>query len=198
MVERLLGRDGGEVLGGVAAERAARGGDHQRLDRSVGLRSPRHCQSAGMLAVDRQEAALGTVAGRQHQRAAGDQALLVGQGEVGAGLERRQGRRQPGDADDRVQHGVGAGVAYQPQRPTRPSSTCAAEDRPAAAAAAGSASAIVDTPWALGGGDQRLGVGGAASAQTDRSGWSRTISSAWTPIEPVAPRMATDLILRSV
>ena len=57
-----------------------------------------------------------------HQLAAGDQALLVGEGQVAAGVERRHRGLEPGGAHDRVQHdvGVGARAPARPRRPARP------------------------------------------------------------------------------
>ena len=48
-------------------------------------------------------------------------------------------------------------------------------------------------------GDQRARRwSGRPGRRRDSSGWPRTISSAWTPIEPVAPSTATDFTPRSV
>ena len=79
--------------------------------------------------------------------------------------------------------------------PASPSSTAPSKIVRARAAAAGSTSAIRSTPWAVADATSASALECAASAQADSSGWSRTISSAWTPIEPVAPRTATDFTL---
>ena len=68
----------------------------------------RHWAMRRVLAVDRQDAAIGPASGLGHQVAAGDEALLVGKGKVGTGGQRRQRGVEPGRADDRVQHHVGA------------------------------------------------------------------------------------------
>jgi hypothetical protein len=158
MGERLLGRDGGQVGGGEAAKRAARGGDHQRLDglrRGVAEALPER----RMLAVDRHDRAVRSLRRGRHQRPAGDQALLVRQGQVGAGLERRQGRSEPGRTDDRVQHRVGAGVAHQLHHAGLALQHRSAEDR--AGAGRGGRVDQRDPIHAVGGRrrDQRLGVG---------------------------------------
>ena len=112
-----------------------------------------------MLAVDRQDRAVRALGRGRHQRPAGDQALLVGQGQVGAGLERRQGRGQPGRADDRVQHRVGAGVAHQLHHAGLALQHRTVEDR--AGAGGGGRVDQRDPIDAVGGRrrDQRLGVG---------------------------------------
>ena len=66
-----------------------------------------------MLAVDGNDLAAAPVAHRRDHRAAGDEALLVGQREALAVLERRQRGRQAGEADDRVEHDVDVGMRGQ-------------------------------------------------------------------------------------
>ena len=64
----------------------------------------------GVLGVDRHDLAAARGARLGDDRTAGDQALLVGEREPLAGFERGDGRRQPGEADDRVEHDVGVGM----------------------------------------------------------------------------------------
>ena len=66
-----------------------------------------------MLAVDREQPAARTVAGSEHQVSPRNEALLVGQRDVGAVLERGQGRLESGGAHHPVQDDVGAALANQ-------------------------------------------------------------------------------------
>ena len=66
MVERLLGRDIGELVGGQMTQRAARGGEEDAAD-FVTLLAPETLPDGGVLRVDRSElpaAAVDGVAGR--------------------------------------------------------------------------------------------------------------------------------------
>ena len=57
-----------------------------------------------VLAVHRQDGRARTTGQLKHERPPGDHALLVGQRQRGAGLERRDGGAQPGRADNGVEH----------------------------------------------------------------------------------------------
>jgi hypothetical protein len=64
----------------------------------------------GVLAVDGHDLAATLRSDRGDDGAAGDEALLVGQREALAVLERRERGREPGEADDRVQHDIDVGM----------------------------------------------------------------------------------------
>ena len=88
--ERVGRADVAQVVGGAPAERAAGRGQHQR-DASR-RRGRRQCTAAAPSARSRRAAARRPERARlgQHERPAGDQALLVGERQVGAGAQRRQ------------------------------------------------------------------------------------------------------------
>ncbi len=109
----LLGGDVLELGGRPAAKRPAGRGEHQLGD-LFGAAAAQTLRQCGMFGVDRHD--LAGLRGGQHQRAAGDQRLLIGQRQPGAGGERGQGRLQTERADQRVQHDVGLGVLDQPGR----------------------------------------------------------------------------------
>ena len=70
-----------------------------------------------MLAVDRQDPPAPALERCERQIAGRDEALLVGEREVDARLERGQRRREPGEADDSVQDDVGrAGLDERVER----------------------------------------------------------------------------------
>ena len=64
-----------------------------------------------MLAVDGHDGSVVTRRSLEDERAAGDHALLVGEREGGAGLERRHGGTQAGGPDDGVEDGEGGAQA---------------------------------------------------------------------------------------
>ena len=66
-----------------------------------------------VLAVDRDQRASAPLLRRERELAGGDEALLVRERERDAALERPHRRREPGEADDRVQHEVGLGALEQ-------------------------------------------------------------------------------------
>ena len=68
----------------------------------------------GVLGVDRDQRRAAPARRVEHERAAGDEALLVRERDVDAGLERGERRVQPGDADARVQHEVGRDLGCEP------------------------------------------------------------------------------------
>ena len=112
MLQRALARDARELGCGEAAKRAARRGDDDPLHRSVG----RPLQALGesrMLAVNGQQLPACAITRLEHQRAARDEALLVGQGHVRAALERCEGGCEPGRPHHGVQHHVGTAAAHQ-------------------------------------------------------------------------------------
>ena len=80
----------------------------------------------------------------------GDEALLVGERDVDARLERRQRRVEPGRADDGVEHDVRPALGRQLRDARRARQHAPGEAAARRSAAAGSASAIVRTPEALG------------------------------------------------
>ena len=75
----------------AAAERAA-GGGQDELSMAPGVLAAVQLEQRAVLGVDRQEPRAGRLGERQHERAAGDQRFLVGQGEVDALAERRERR----------------------------------------------------------------------------------------------------------
>ncbi|CVN77104.1 Uncharacterised protein [Streptococcus pneumoniae] len=104
--EGLGGRDG--VQGGAvqAAERPARGREHEAAD--LVRRAPaQRLRERGVLGVHRHE--LARAGGRLHEGPADDERLLVGQGQAVAGVQRGEGGPQADRARDPVEHGVGAG-----------------------------------------------------------------------------------------
>ena len=103
----------GERLGRAAAERPARCGDHEAGDGARGGAGQALGESR-VLAVDREHATAARVERVHHERAAGDQALLVRERQVGAGGEGRERRAQPRGAHDRVQDDVGTALGNQP------------------------------------------------------------------------------------
>jgi len=130
--ERVLRRHVLELVAGAAAEGTARAGEDERVDllRRSGFEA---LEGGGVLAVDRQEQASAPLPRRQGELAGGDQTLLVGERERDAALERPQRRRQPSEADDRVQHDVGLGALEQLRRvAAHLRQRCEAVDRPAA------------------------------------------------------------------
>ena len=111
-----------------APERAARRGQHQRLERLRGSALQALLQRR-VLAVDRQQQTAAAAHGGGHQLAARHQALLVGEGQVAAGVERRHRGLEPGGADDRVQHDVGSERAHQLHHAVLPAQHPAVEFR---------------------------------------------------------------------
>ena len=180
-----------------AAERPAARGHDQRLDR-LGLLARQQLVQRRVLGVDRQQLRAAARERLAHERAAGDEALLVGERDVDAGLQRRQRRLEPGRADDGVEHDVRPALGSQLRDARLPSSTRPEKRARAAAAAAGSASAIVRTPRRSASRTTPSASLPRASAQTCRSGSSSQTWIACRPIEPVLPRRATLRISRRV
>ena len=104
----------------AAPEGSARGGDQQpghresrpsgrrpsrwRVARSDGLQA---LVDGAVLGVHRDDLGARGPAGPLHHRGAGDQRLLVGQGQPAPGFQRGQGHRQTGETDHPVDHHVG-------------------------------------------------------------------------------------------
>ncbi len=102
----LLGGHRFQVGGGPPAKRPAGGGQHQLRDLLRAARAQALGQR-GVLGVDRDDL---TGRGRgEHQRTAGHQRLLVGQGQPGPALERGQRGSQAQGTHQRVEHDVDAG-----------------------------------------------------------------------------------------
>ena len=110
--ERLLRRDVGELVARASAERAAA----RRQDEALGL--PELCAlvERRVLAVDRDQPPAAALLCGEREVACGDEALLVGERERHAVLERPHGRGQPGEAERRVQDDVGARLLEQAGR----------------------------------------------------------------------------------
>ena len=66
-----------------------------------------------MLGVDRQQQPSSPLLRCERELARGDEALLVREREIDAGLERPEGRRQAGEADDGVQDDIGLSALEQ-------------------------------------------------------------------------------------
>ena len=124
--------------------------------------------------------------------AADDQRLLVGEREVDPLAERRDRRQQARRADDRVQHQVALALGDQPDDAVRPRQHLAARPR-LARPRGGVGIGQRDLAHAVRAGLRRPAAptsSAALSATTVSSGERETTSSAWTPIEPVEPRIA--------
>ena len=92
----------------------------RRATSVVPCTAARHWCSGAVLGVDRDDLGTRRAARLLHDGRAGDQRLLVGQRQPLARLERGHGHRQPGEADDRVEHDVGAcrAASTMPSSPT--------------------------------------------------------------------------------
>ena len=110
----------GQVRPAAAAERPAARGQHEASYVSVpagrACRDPQALGEGAVLGVDRHD--LARLRPVEHERAAHDQRLLVGQGERRPGLQRRQRGAQPHRAGDAVEHHVAR--AARPPRSTPP------------------------------------------------------------------------------
>ncbi len=103
--ERVLDADVSQIGPGAAAERPARGGQHERVDR-LRLAPLEALEERRVLGVDRQQQASSPLPRLQRQGAGGDEALLVRERERDPALERPQGCADPGEADHRIQDDV--------------------------------------------------------------------------------------------
>ena len=89
--QRLVDVDVGELGARAAAERPAAGGEHDPGDLAAGVADAAQALVDGaVLAVDRHELGARRRPQRLHDRAAGDEALLVGQRQALAALQRAQ------------------------------------------------------------------------------------------------------------
>jgi hypothetical protein len=110
VVERLLGRYLRELGTRAAAERPARGREHEALHRL--RRAPLEAlEERRMLAVDGKEPSPTPLPGARCEVASRHEALFIGEREVDPGLERGERRRQAGEADDGIQDDVRLGRA---------------------------------------------------------------------------------------
>ena len=110
--EGLLGRDVVELVSRSAAERAARGREDERVHLLIGA-ALQALKGRGVLAVHGEQPASSPLLRRQREVAGSDEALLVGEREVDAALERPERDGQAGEADDRVQDDIGLGPLEQ-------------------------------------------------------------------------------------
>ena len=98
------------------AERPARGGQDEPLDGAGRLAATELVQRR-VLGVDGQDLRARGLGELHDQLAADDERLLVGQRQVDALPQRGHRRAQPGGADERVEHEVGARVEHQAHEP---------------------------------------------------------------------------------
>ncbi len=106
MGQRLVHADRAQLVGAPAPERSPRGGQQQAGD-VVGTPGAQALVERAVLRVDRDDLGPGCPAGPRHHRGAGDDRLLVGQGQPPAGLEGGQGDGQAGEPDHAVDRHVG-------------------------------------------------------------------------------------------
>ena len=168
MRERVLDRDVLEVVPAAAAERPARGGQDERVDR-VRCSALEPLEEGRVLGVDRQQEASAPLPRRQRELAGGDEALLVRERQRDAALERPQRRADAGEADDRVQDDV---------------RLCGFEQFRDIAADLRVLDAVLAREL------RQVGGAGCESAQSSSSGFRSMTSIACRPIEPVAPSSA--------
>ncbi len=112
MRERLDRAHVGEVGAGAAAERPARGGEHERVN-GVRRLPVEELKRGRVLGVDREQAPSPAPPGGHRQVAPRDEALLVGERQVDAVLQGPEGCRQSGEADDGVEDDVRLGAVEQ-------------------------------------------------------------------------------------
>ena len=114
MMQRLLGSDVLHVGTFPAAERSAGGGDHKLGDFGVGS-GAQGLPDGGMLGIDRVDLVLAHLRAEQ-QMPARDYGLLVGQCQLGTGLERRDRRFEADGAGDAVQYDIRTGAGHGDDR----------------------------------------------------------------------------------
>ncbi len=116
VVQRLLDRHPGQLRARATAERSARGGQHEPVHgaRPLALQQLVQRRVLGVHGDDLRPGRLGEL---HHELAPDDQRLLVGQREIDALAQRGDGRPQPGRADQRVEHEIGAGLQDQAHKP---------------------------------------------------------------------------------
>ena len=200
VLERVLDADVLELGARAAAERAAGGGDHEPVDGAGRLARDQLVQR-GVLGVDGDQLGAGGLGQRHHEVAADDERLLVGERDVDALGERDDGRAEPGRADDRVEHEVGAGLGDEPHEPLGPGQHLALGPR--LGGARGGVAVAERDPRARRA-PRRARRARSCERSADRPTSSNssparaTTSSAWRPMEPVAPRISRRFILRAM
>jgi hypothetical protein len=112
VVERLLDGHARQLGACAPAEGSARGGDRDPLQRA-GRHAVQQVVDGRVLGVDGQQPRTGGLGQLGDELATDDQRLLVGQREVDALPQRRDGRAQAGRPDERVEHEVGAGLQHE-------------------------------------------------------------------------------------
>src|SRR5215210_9082298 len=110
--QSLLRGDVFELLARAAPERAARAGQHERVD-LLPRTTFEALERGRMLAVDREQQASATLSRLERELAGGDEALLVCERERDSAVERPERRRQAREADDGIQHNVGLRALQQ-------------------------------------------------------------------------------------
>ena len=103
---------------GPAAERPARGGEDQPVDRA-GTLAGQQLMQRRVLGVDRDDRRPGRLGKLHDELAADDERLLVGEREVDPLTERRDRRHEAGRTDDRVEHEIAPGFGDQLDEPVR-------------------------------------------------------------------------------
>src|SRR5205807_1453376 len=103
--KRIVRRNALQLLAPAPAERTARRGQHERVDlfRRTAVET---LERSGVLAVDRKQCSPSASLCLERKLARGDEALLVGQGQVDAALERPERCGKTGESDDRVEDEV--------------------------------------------------------------------------------------------
>ena len=180
-----------------AAERPrngpAAGGEHEAGHPGRDVVGPQALVEGAVLAVDRDQLGPRGATGPLHDRAGGDQRLLVGQRQPAPGLERGEGDGQAGEAHHAVDDHVGLlGQAGQ-GTVTGPHLALRQPGRQLGAAPTASATATTlgrwASAWAI---SASICVPLAPMAvSSKRSGSAASTSSVWVPIEPVEPARAT-------
>ncbi len=106
--QRVRDRDVGEAGGAAAPKRATARRQQQASDLALGVnRRAQALVDRAVLRVDGDQLGAGDRSQRLHNRAGGDEALLVGERQTLAGRERCDRHRQPGETNDAVDHHVG-------------------------------------------------------------------------------------------
>jgi len=105
MAKRFVRGDRGERAQGTIAERTARGGDRDPLDR-LPVDPAEALPERAVLAIDRAQPPPRATARGAHEMPADDEHLLVREGDVLASGERGERRPQPGDPRRRDEHEI--------------------------------------------------------------------------------------------
>ena len=115
-----------ELRGGPAPEGAARRGEEEAGHGRRPVDGGQALVDGAVLGVHRHDLGPRGAAGLLHHRRAGDERLLVGQGETLARLQRGHGDGEAGEPDDGVQHHVGGARPRPPGRACPPAPRCPA------------------------------------------------------------------------